>query len=127
MSQDEKEKSKKWIIYIALVTGVIFVFLAGLVMGVIGGLVYAWVVNPPECVDCLPAQLTEPYKGIYIGLVVDSYALDRNMDEVKAWLGTMEEAEIIQTLSEHYECALSQDDHARADLIREMLLIYHRP
>jgi len=128
MSEDQNSESKKRnIVFVFAAVGILLFFIAGLVIGVVSGLFYAWVYNPVECVDCVPDQLTEPYKSKYIGLVVDSYSIDRNMNSVTAWLGTMEDAEVLQILSEHYDCAQKQNDHDRANLIKEIMLIYNRP
>ncbi|MFN8379330.1 MAG: hypothetical protein U0452_11740 [Anaerolineae bacterium] len=54
--------------------------LLGLVLGVIGGLLIAWVVAPVQVVDVAPYQLSEADKTRYLEAIALAYAQDSNLD-----------------------------------------------
>ena len=118
-----ENKKKTYIIIVAII--VLSAFFGGLVLGVIGGIVYAQVINPLEFIDALPPQLHIDFQFIYINLVIDSYALNRDLDLATAHLHYWEEPEIVSLLSIQLEESVATEDFERAELIRDILLTYH--
>ena len=127
MTNEDSGKTRNWLIYILLIAGVLFVFILGLIVGSAGGLFYGWVYNPVECVDCTPSQLSESHRFDYVAMVIDSFGTTHDMEMVEFRLGQLSESEALRLLSEHYDHALNQDNQVRADIIREIMLIYHDP
>jgi len=122
-----KNKMSKKAIILIVIACILSAFALGLTLGAIGGLVYAWVLDPIECIDGLPPQLEETYQEIYVSLVVDSFSINHDLILVSAYLGTWEDSEIIHLLTKQLDCAVSQEDFERAELIRDILLTYHNP
>jgi hypothetical protein len=120
-SNDNKKRA--YVIIVVII--VISTFIGGLVLGVIGGIIYAQVINPLEFVDALPPQLHMDFQFIYINLVIDSYALNRDLDLATAHLHEWEEPEIVSLLSIQLEKTVAAEDYERAELIRDILLTYH--
>lgn len=60
--------------------------LTGLVLGLIMGLVYAWVISPVEEVDTHPHLLREDYKDIYRALIAHAYQANNNLPRAEARL-----------------------------------------
>lgn len=53
---------------------------AGLVVGLAIGLLFAWVISPVQWTDASPALLSEPYRVDWMRMAIDSYAANRNAD-----------------------------------------------
>jgi hypothetical protein len=53
---------------------------AGLVVGLAFGLLYAWGISPVEWKDASPALLSEPYQQDWMRMAIDSYAANRDAD-----------------------------------------------
>src|SRR5512135_406791 len=51
--------------------------IAGL-LGVAGGVIYGWVVNPVKFVDTTPASLRADYRTDYVLMVAESYHADQD-------------------------------------------------
>jgi hypothetical protein len=60
--------------------------LTGLVLGLIMGLVYAWMISPVEEVDTHPHLLREDYKDIYRALIARAYQANNNLPRAEARL-----------------------------------------
>ncbi|HDD55581.1 MAG TPA: hypothetical protein ENG59_05020 [Chloroflexi bacterium] len=60
--------------------------LTGLVLGLIMGLVYAWVISPIEEVDSHPHLLREDYQDIYRALISRAYQANNNLPRAEARL-----------------------------------------
>lgn len=54
--------------------------IAGLILGLIGGLVIAWVVVPVQVVDVAPNQLSDADQTRYLEAIALAYAQDSNLD-----------------------------------------------
>jgi len=53
---------------------------AGLVVGLAFGLLFAWVISPVQWTDASPSLLSEPYRLDWMRMAIDSYAANRNAD-----------------------------------------------
>jgi hypothetical protein len=60
--------------------------LTGLVLGLIMGLVYTWVISPIEEIDTHPHLLREDYKDIYRSLIAHAYQANNNLPRAEARL-----------------------------------------
>lgn len=49
-------------------------------IGVAGGLLYGWVLNPVKYVDTTPDTLRIDYKTDYVLMVAETYQTDKNLD-----------------------------------------------
>jgi hypothetical protein len=68
--------------------------LTGLILGVVFGLVYAWVFSPVEYVDAGPNSLRADFKDQYRLLVALAYLADNNLVRAEARLNTLKDADI---------------------------------
>lgn len=58
----------------------IVVLVLGIVLGLIVGVLYAWVIQPVEWVDGTPADLREDLRADYLRMAIDSYASNLDAD-----------------------------------------------
>lgn len=77
--------------------------LVGLVLGIIGGLVYAWLINPVVYVDAGPSRLSTAYQDEYIFLVSQSYATSGNWEQAEARLLALDDPDLPQRVSQLFE------------------------
>ncbi len=83
--------------------------LLSLVVGLIGGLYYAWVVDPVVFTDASPARFSEQYREEYIILVSQSYAVNDNWPLAQQRLAALDDPEIAQTVNDLLETAVRQN------------------
>jgi hypothetical protein len=91
------------------ITSLLFV---GLVVGLAGGLYYAWIVAPVVYVAAGPARFSQQYKVEYIYLVSQSYAIEGNWDRAQQRLAALDDPEIAQTVAGLLETYLRQQKPA---------------
>ncbi len=82
--------------------------LLSLIVGLVGGLYYAWVVDPVVFTDASPARFNEHYREEYIVLVSQSYAVNENWPLAQQRLATLEDPNIAETVNELLETAVRQ-------------------
>lgn len=56
-------------------------FTLALILGLVGGLVYGWVISPVEYVDTTPDTLREDFRVDYVLMVAEAYAIDGDLDQ----------------------------------------------
>ena len=83
--------------------------LFSLVIGLIGGLYYAWVVDPVVFTDASPARFSDRYREEYIILVSQSYAINQNWPLAQQRLAALEDPNIGETVNELLETAVRQN------------------
>lgn len=83
--------------------------LFSLVLGLIGGLYYAWVVDPVVFTDASPARFSDRYQEEYIILVSQSYAVNQNWPLAQQRLAVLEDPSIGETVNELLETAVRQN------------------
>jgi hypothetical protein len=76
------------------------VLIFGLAIGIIGGLLYAWVVDPVEIEDITPYQLNPDNQAIYLLLVSQAYVQDGNLDRATTRLAQLGNAQIRDVLAQ---------------------------
>jgi hypothetical protein len=67
--------------------------LTGLILGLMIGMVYAWVISPIEEVDTHPHLLREDYKDIYRALIARAYQANNNLPRAEARLGLIDDGD----------------------------------
>ena len=55
-------------------------FLLVMIVGIAGGLLYGWVLNPVKYVDTTPDTLRIDYKTDYVLMVAETYHADKDLD-----------------------------------------------
>ncbi len=82
--------------------------LLSLVIGLAGGLYYAWVVDPVIFTDASPARFNDRYREEYIILVSQSYAVNENWPLAQQRLAALDDTQIAQTVNDLLETAVRQ-------------------
>ena len=78
--------------------------IVGLVLGLVGGLAYAWFLNPVNFVNISPSMLSEDDQRDYILLVAEAYLQDGDLDRARmrlAALGSRDVAERVTVLADN--------------------------
>lgn len=70
------------------------VLIVGLVLGLAAGLLYTWVISPPEYYDTYPPLLDRPYRSEWIQMTVLAYGAEGNWNRTQLRLQGLPEAEI---------------------------------
>jgi hypothetical protein len=74
-------------------------FIIVVVLGIGGGLLYGWVINPVKYIDTTPAKLRSDYQTDYILMVAEAYQAEGDLDLAArrlAVLGDSPPAEIVR-------------------------------
>jgi hypothetical protein len=82
--------------------------LLGLLLGVIGGLTYAWLVDPVVFVDASPARLSDDYQVEYLYLVSQSLVATGNDGQAQQRLAALADPALPQTVADLLETALRE-------------------
>ncbi len=77
--------------------------LLGLIIGLIGGLSYAWLINPVVYVNASPARLSARYQEEYIFLVSQSYAASGDLALAQERLAALDLPNTAQAVAEQFE------------------------
>ncbi len=83
--------------------------LTGLVIGLVLGLAYAWLISPVEYVDTNPRSLAEPYKDEYRQLIALAYAADHNLGRARERLSLLESGGDVQVLASQAQRMLAEN------------------
>lgn len=92
--------------------------LLGLLLGLAGGLVYAWLLNPIVYVDARPARMSVRYQDEYIFLVSQSYAYSGDWETARRRLDALDDPEMPQRVATLFERYLR--DGAPAASVRNL-------
>ena len=91
--------------------------LTGLVIGIVLGLVYAWVIQPVKYVDTPPFSLRQDFKDRYRALIAAAYLANNDLVRAQARLELLRDENPFRTLSEQAQRTLAENgtlDEARA-------------
>lgn len=88
----------------------VFALLIGLIIGIVGGLGYAWFLNPVQLVDVAPSQLPAEDQRAYILLISQAYMQDRRVDRAQARLQALGIREMGQVVAQQADDALARAD-----------------
>jgi len=70
------------------------VLIVGLILGLAAGLLYAWVISPPEYYDTYPPLLDKAYRTEWIQMTVLAYGAEGNWNRAQLRLQGLPEADI---------------------------------
>lgn len=77
--------------------------LLGLILGLVGGLLYTWVINPVVYVDASPERLSNRYKDEYVFLVSQNYAATGDWERAQERLQALEDTNLSQRVAALFE------------------------
>jgi hypothetical protein len=89
--------------------------LTGLVIGVVLGLLYAWVLAPVEYIDTAPAALQAPAKDRYRAAIAAAYAANGDVVRARARLELLRDPDPYRTLAEQAQRTLASGPNAAAE------------
>jgi len=81
--------------------------LTGLVIGIILGMVYGWVIHPLPNVDADPAILKEELKDQYRILIALAYISDDDLVRARARLELLEDSNVYYSLEEQAQSVIA--------------------
>jgi hypothetical protein len=95
--------------------------LTGVVLGVLIGLAYAWVISPVRFVDNPPSAMREDFKDQYRALIAIAYTANQDIGRAQARLVLLGDADSYRVLAAQAQRALSEgglpgEAHALGDL-----------
>lgn len=88
--------------------------LLGLLLGLAGGLAYAWLVNPIIYVDVSPARMSMRYQNEYIYLASQSYAFSGDWETAQRRLAALDDPNLPQRVAALFERYLREGASAGA-------------
>lgn len=80
---------------------------AGIVIGLIVGLVYTWVIAPPEYYDTSPARMHEYFRQDWIRMTALAYGIDGNLERAQIRLQGLPADEIRQSIIQTLDDAVA--------------------
>jgi hypothetical protein len=83
--------------------------LTGLVIGIVIGLGYAWLISPVQYVDTDPVSLAAPYKDEYRRLIALAYAADHNLGRARERLALVDTGDPVQVLASQAQRMLAEN------------------
>ncbi|MBK8431474.1 MAG: hypothetical protein IPL28_09380 [Chloroflexi bacterium] len=98
--------------------------LLGLVLGLMGGLYYAWLVAPRNAQTATAAQLSPAHQQDYIQMVSQAFAADGDWPRAEARLATLQRDDLAQTVLAQLEDALRQG--APVETVRDLAQVAER-
>jgi hypothetical protein len=82
--------------------------LTGLALGLVVGLLYAWLISPVKYINSSPASLKTGFKEQYRALIAAAYAADNNLTRAKARLELLGETDVPRLLAEQAQRTLAE-------------------
>ena len=76
-----------------------FYLFTGLLIGLIGGLVFAWLIEPVQYTDGLPGQLTAQGKNSYRAMIALAFQADANLGRARQRLALLNDSSPAQALA----------------------------
>ena len=64
-------------------------FFVSIFVGLGGGLIYGWFINPVQYVDTTPDKLRADFKADYVLMVAEGYSRHRNLDWARRYLALL--------------------------------------
>jgi len=81
----------------------------GLLIGLVGGLIYAWVLSPPEYYDTYPPLMHESYRKDWIQMTTLAYGAEGDWNRMALRLRGLSEAEVRQVTAQMLDKAIAAD------------------
>lgn len=82
--------------------------LTGVVLGIILGILFAWVISPVKYVDTAPESLKDEFKDQYRVLIASAYVANGDLVRAKARLELLEEADTYLVVAEQAQQMLAE-------------------
>ena len=82
--------------------------LTGVVLGIILGILFAWVISPVEYVDTAPESLKDEFKAQYRVLIASAYVANGDLVRAKARLELLGEADSYMSVAEQAQQMLAE-------------------
>lgn len=82
--------------------------LTGLVIGIVLGLVYAWLISPQQTQDTSPASLQPEFKDQYRAMIAAAYIAIGNLPRAEARLALLGDDDVVLALSEQAQRTLGE-------------------
>jgi hypothetical protein len=82
--------------------------LTGVILGLVFGLVYAWVINPVIYTHTTPASLQEDDKDSYRSLIAQVYAITGDLDRAQLRLALLEDENPVYALGTQAQRCLAE-------------------
>lgn len=83
--------------------------LTGVVLGIILGILFAWVISPVKYVDTAPESLKDEFKDQYRVLIASAYVANGDLVRAKARLALLDEVDIYLVVAEQAQQMLAED------------------
>ena len=81
--------------------------LTGVVLGIVLGLIYAWVVSPVQFVDAPPSALRADYKNEYRALIAEAYLYSNDLLRAKERLTQLKDDDMLKGITMQAQQALA--------------------
>ncbi|MFN2304851.1 MAG: hypothetical protein ACK2TV_14060 [Anaerolineales bacterium] len=91
--------------------------LTGLILGILLGLVYAWLINPVIYQNTEPASLTEENKAVYLSLIAQAFAATDNLERASRRLALLDDQDLYFTLGQQAQRALADGNTQEAQAL----------
>ena len=88
--------------------------LTGFVIGIVLGLVYAWLIAPQQYKDTSPASLQPEFKDQYRAMIAAAFVANGNLARADARLKLLGDQDVVRTLSEQAQLTLAEGSDPRA-------------
>jgi hypothetical protein len=82
----------------------------GFVIGIVLGLVYAWLISPQQYNDTSPASLQPEFKDQYRAMIAAAYISTLNLPRAEARLELLGDSDVVRALAEQAQRTLAEGD-----------------
>ena len=82
--------------------------LTGLILGLLLGLLYTWIINPAVYQDTAPASLAAPFKDRYRSMIAQAYEATLNLERAVSRLALLEDSDPVFALGAQAQQALAE-------------------
>ncbi len=82
--------------------------LTGVVLGIILGILFAWIISPVKYVDTAPESLKDEFKDQYRVLIASAYVANGDLVRAKARLALLDEVDIYLVVAEQAQQMLAE-------------------
>lgn len=91
--------------------------ISGLILGVVAGLIFTWLLFPVEYEDTSPGTLAEDYKEIYRRTIAEVYLVTGDLDRAISRLNLLEDDDIVFALGAQAQRALADGREKEAQAL----------
>lgn len=63
--------------------------IVGLILGIVAGMLYGWVIRPVEYIDTTPSSLRADYRTEYVLMVAEAFSSDSDLDQALIRLASL--------------------------------------